>query len=321
MSKQKSNIADDQQRKHIKKTKALNERTVKPKLTLAEKQELKLQRQKEREAKRIAEGNAVPKNKDRFYCNNKELHAELLKWRNSDKEALKVMKLVGDKLVATAEDDTPEGHEVYQAGTRYFVKVPKIDDSHYEEVESRSGSKLNVLVQSHATKLYLKAKEHLKELNQDKFYKETRDYATLEVTDIVKKEGWAFGYDVVEDREISDAIGQMMMKIGRKLSNHSNFRNYPAELKEDMVFFGVQKLVRGLKNYNFKFSNPFAWFSQAFYNAFLTVIYKHYKQMNIKKDLMKKLSMELESFNGIDPRSSLNKAIKQFLGEEFDLND
>lgn len=48
-----------------------------------------------------------------------------------------------------------------------------------------------------------------------------------------------------------------------------------------------------MKNYNFEFSNPFAWISMSFWNSYLTVIYRHYKQLNIKRDLMKKLSTEL----------------------------
>lgn len=303
------------------------EEAKKNKLSLAEKQELKLKLQKEREAKKAAAGELEPKNKDRFYCNNRDLHNELLKWRNSDLNGIRIQKMVGDKLIPTEIDNSNEGHEQYKPGIRYFVRLHNVDDSHYEEIREKDGSLSKRLVQGYETKLLYKAKSELEEKRKEKgldgiqFYKQTKDYITHEITDIVKKEGWTFNYDIVEERVISDLIGEMMIKIGRKLSNHSNFRNYSPELKDDMVFFGIQKLIKGLKNYNFKFSNPFAWFSQAFWNSFLTTIYRHYKQMNIKKDLMKKLSMELETYNGIDPRSSLNKAIKQFLGEEFDIED
>ena len=55
----------------------------KPKLTLAEKQAIKLKAQKAKQAAKRAKGELEPKNKDRFYCTNKELQAELIKWRDS----------------------------------------------------------------------------------------------------------------------------------------------------------------------------------------------------------------------------------------------
>ena len=55
------------------------ENAKKNKLTLAQKQAIKLQLQRERQAKKIAAGEIEPKNKDRFYCTNRELQAELIK--------------------------------------------------------------------------------------------------------------------------------------------------------------------------------------------------------------------------------------------------
>jgi hypothetical protein len=81
----------------------------------------------------------------------------------------------------------------------------------------------------------------------------------------------------------------MIIAVGEKMLNRSEFRNYSKELKEDMLGMFELKLIKGLKNYNFKFNNPFAFFTTAAWNAFLTVISKHYKQQNIKKDLIDKL--------------------------------
>jgi hypothetical protein len=81
-----------------------------------------------------------------------------------------------------------------------------------------------------------------------------------------------------------------MISIGQKMLNRSEFRNYSKELKEDMLGNFYLKLIKGLKNYNFDFNNPFAFFSTAAWNAFLAVITRHYKQQNIKKNLMGKLA-------------------------------
>lgn len=107
----------------------------------------------------------------------------------------------------------------------------------------------------------------------------------------------------------------MLMQIGQKVLNRSEFRNYPKELKEDCFGFGIYKIIRGLKNYDFRFNNPFSFFTTAFWTAYLTVLKKHYKQINIKKDLTEKLLLEMETFSGINPSSSLNKCIKMYLDD------
>lgn len=119
-----------------------------------------------------------------------------------------------------------------------------------------------------------------------------------------------------EDRIVSEELGQMLMHMADKLLNHSNFRNYSKELKEDMRGYGLYKVIRGFKNYNFNFTNPFAWITQAFFNAYLTIIGKNYKHINIKKSLMLKCMAELEGFNGISPNNSIQRCIKNYLGED-----
>lgn len=302
------------------------EQAKKSKMSLEEKQEMKLKIQKEREAAKRSEG---PKNTDRYYCSNKDLHKKLLVWRNSDVNGLKVFKMADGKLIVTKTDDTQEGHESYDDSTKYFVKIPKSIDKldFIASAKMKSEDEKKKAKVAYFNAIHAKANEQLEEFAKDgvikeaKFSSETKDYIIHEITSVVRKEGWAFNYDVVEDRIITNEVGEIMLKIGRKLLNHSNFRNYDVELKEDMLMFGCSKLIKGLKNYNFKFSNPFSWFTQAFWNSYLTSLFRHYKQLNIKKDLMKKLSQELETYNGMDPRSSLNKAIKSYLGDEFSIDD
>ena len=83
-----------------------------PKMSLAEKQAIKLQQQKERQAKKLASGENEPKNKERFYCTSAELTAELIKWRDSAKkienriiseELGRMMMAIADKLLNRSE--------------------------------------------------------------------------------------------------------------------------------------------------------------------------------------------------------------------------
>lgn len=95
---------------------------------------------------------------------------------------------------------------------------------------------------------------------------------------IAELEKWRDSAEKPEDRVISEELGKMIIAVGEKMLNRAEFRNYSKELKEDMLGMFELKLIRGLKNYNFKFNNPFAFFTTAAWNAFLTVIGKHYKQ-------------------------------------------
>lgn len=156
-----------------------------------------------------------------------------------------------------------------------------------------------------------KNKEGTSPANKERFYCKNKDL-------IAELEKWKNSAEKIEDRIISEELGRMIIAIGEKMLNRSEFRNYSKELKEDMLGMFELKLIKGLKNYNFKFNNPFAFFTTAAWNAFLTVIGKHYKQQNIKKDLMSKLSQELQTYTGINPASSLSKCIKSYLGNDVE---
>lgn len=154
-----------------------------------------------------------------------------------------------------------------------------------------------------------KAKGGAEPANKSRFYCKNKDL-------IVELEKWRDSASKPEDRIISEELGRMIIAIGEKMLNRSEFRNYNKELKEDMLGMFELKLIKGLKNYNFKFNNPFAFFTTAAWNAFLTVIGKHYKQQNIKKDLMRKLASELQTYTGINPASSLSRCIKTYIGKD-----
>ena len=124
---------------------------------------------------------------------------------------------------------------------------------------------------------------------------------------------WRDSAEKVENRVLSEELGRMLIAIADKLLNRSEFRNYPKELKEDAKGFFFVKAIKGLKNYNFEFNNPFAYFSTCAWNAYISTITKHYKQQNIRKEVMKQLLLELESHQGIDPKSSLNSYIRQYI--------
>jgi DNA-directed RNA polymerase specialized sigma24 family protein len=71
------------------------------------------------------------------------------------------------------------------------------------------------------------------------------------------------------------------MKIAEGLSHKPNFINYP--MREDMVSDGIENCLMYFHNFNpDKTSNPFAYFTQIIYYAFLRRIEKEKKHLYIK---------------------------------------
>jgi len=88
-------------------------------------------------------------------------------------------------------------------------------------------------------------------------------------------------YQTKDEYRISDYIGQCFMDIAKGLSNRPNFINYT--FKDDMIFDGIENCVRYCHNFNpEKSKNPFSYFTQIIYYAFLRRIEKEKKQSYIK---------------------------------------
>lgn len=86
---------------------------------------------------------------------------------------------------------------------------------------------------------------------------------------------------------VTSYIGECFMKIAENLSRKPNFINYP--YRDEMISDGIENCL--LYAYNFdpsKSSNPFSYFTQIIYYAFLRRIQKEKKQAYIK---LKKIEM------------------------------
>ena len=76
-------------------------------------------------------------------------------------------------------------------------------------------------------------------------------------------------------------IGECFLKIANRLSYRPNFINYA--FREDMISDGIENCVQYMNNFNpEKSKNPFSYFTQIIYYAFLRRIEKEKKQNYIK---------------------------------------
>ena len=122
--------------------------------------------------------------------------------------------------------------------------------------------------------------------------------------------------DKKDQRIITEEFGKMIQMIAERLTNHSNFKNYTRELKQDMVSYACFKCIQGIHNYNFEFKNAFAYFTTACYNAFVSVISKYYKDKNLHKDLARRAIEKLEATQDINANKILTQFIKEYIGED-----
>ena len=84
---------------------------------------------------------------------------------------------------------------------------------------------------------------------------------------------------------VTDYIGECFLKIANHLSYRPNFINYT--YRDDMISDGIENCLQYLDNFNPKTSNnPFAYFTQIIYYAFVRRIQKEKKQTVIKQRMI-----------------------------------
>lgn len=91
---------------------------------------------------------------------------------------------------------------------------------------------------------------------------------------------------------IPNYIGECLLKIATHLSYKPNFINY--SYRDDMILDGVENCILYLSNFNpEKSKNPFSYFTQIIYYAFLRRIMKERKQSYVKNKMIQELPMEV----------------------------
>ena len=90
-----------------------------------------------------------------------------------------------------------------------------------------------------------------------------------------------------EKPRVSNYIGECFLKIANGLSHKPNFMNYT--FKDDMVSDGIENCLQYIHNFNpDKSNNPFAYFTQIIYYAFIRRIQREKKQTHVKHKLIEK---------------------------------
>ena len=154
-----------------------------------------------------------------------------------------------------------------------------------------------------------------------------------------------------EKPRIPDYIGRCMLLIAQRLSYKPNFINY--SYREEMISDGIENCVSYIDNFDpTKSDNPFAYFTQIIYYAFLRRIQKEKKQLYTKHKILENslftntlieqgeydegeiiptyIDLENENMNdfivsfeeSLDKKKKLRKkGLEKFIDDEGEVND
>ena len=91
--------------------------------------------------------------------------------------------------------------------------------------------------------------------------------------------------------DVTNYIGECFLKIANHLSYRPNFINYT--YRDDMISDGIENCLQYMNNFDpEKSDNPFAYFTQIIYYAFIRRIQKEKKQMQVKAKIIANAGVE-----------------------------
>jgi hypothetical protein len=111
---------------------------------------------------------------------------------------------------------------------------------------------------------------------------------------------------------VDNYLGSCFLKIANHLSYRPNFINYT--FRDDMISDGIENCLQYLDNFNpAKSKNPFAYFTQIIFYAFVRRIQKEKKQVTIKHRLIMDNNLDDMTLQPGDEGGVYTNQFKEFL--------
>ena len=121
-----------------------------------------------------------------------------------------------------------------------------------------------------------------------------------------------------EQPRVPHYIGECFIKIATHLSYKSNFINYT--FRDDMVSDGIENCLTAAAKFDpTKSSNPFAYYTQIIYFAFIRRIQKEKKQQATKYKMIENMDLDSIIQNADDSESS--RQLIEYLKKQLDTID
>lgn len=121
---------------------------------------------------------------------------------------------------------------------------------------------------------------------------------------------WRDSAERPEDRTIPEKLGLIVREIAERMANSSKYGGYPRALLEDMTGDAVLKVFRNLKNMREERREAFFnYVTLCVQCSFWTSLARHYRHVNLIRDL------SLERLREMDSRGMLDDRGRQMLEE------
>ena len=123
-----------------------------------------------------------------------------------------------------------------------------------------------------------------------------------------------------EEPRIPEYFGECILKIATRLSHKANFINY--SYRDDMILDGIENCMQCVDSFNPEVSsNPFSYFTQVIYYAFLRRIAKEKKQSYIKGKLIQEMPFESFELQGHDEDQDFMNTYNAFIQANQNFDD
>lgn len=120
--------------------------------------------------------------------------------------------------------------------------------------------------------------------------------------------------------EIPKYLGECILKIATNLSYKINFINY--SYRNDMISDGIENCISCFASFDpAKSSNPFSYFTQVIYFAFLRRIAKEKKQSYIRSRLIQEMSVDSFDTQEHDDDTDFKNAYSAFIQSHQNFDD
>jgi hypothetical protein len=111
---------------------------------------------------------------------------------------------------------------------------------------------------------------------------------------------------------VPEYVGKCILQIATHLSYKPNFLNYT--YREEMISDGIENCIQYVKNFDpDKSKNPFAYFTQIIWYAFLRRIQKEKKQNYVKQKMIQDMPFDAFELQEHDEDGLYNNAYVDYL--------
>jgi hypothetical protein len=119
--------------------------------------------------------------------------------------------------------------------------------------------------------------------------------------------------------QVTNYIGECIIKIATKFAYRPNFINYT--YRDEMIADGIEACLLGVKKFDVeRFSNPFAYFTQSCYFAFIHRIKTEKKQAFIKSEIIKENALDSFDLNEFDGDEDFKNSYIEFLQSNMNVD-